>query len=381
MDLLSVWKDWFAANYPLRMVVLGSATLGIVSGALGTYAVLRKQSLLGDAISHAALPGIALAYLLTSSKSPWILVAAAAAAGWIATLLITTIVRNSRIKYDAALGLVMSVFFGLGLILLTYIQKHAGSGQSGLREFLYGKPATLMMRDVLTMAVLGSAALAIMLLFWKEFKLLSFDPEFGASLGFGMRGLDMLLTSLLVIAIVIGLQTVGVVLMSAMLVAPAAAARQWTDRLGLMATLSACFGVLVGVSGAVFSTLMSDVYELPPGPTIVLMASGLVVVSLFLAPNRGLVWNGLRNLRNRRRLRLEALLSDLYVLAAQHNSLEHGHATAVLQAMNLGYGGVRRSLEQLAARGWAQRLDADRWALTPAGKSAAEGLGHDRQSL
>lgn len=275
-------------DYTLRTVALGSAVLGIVSGALGCYAVLRRQSLLGDAISHAALPGVALAFLITQSKAPLVLMIGAGLAGWLATLLVLKITSSTRVKNDSALGIVLSVFFGLGLVLLTYIQRHVpNAAQAGLDKFLFGQAATLIMSDVITMAAVGVVALGLMMLFWKEFKLASFDPEFGAAAGFPIRLLDVLLTTLLVVAIVIGLQTVGVVLMSAMVVAPAAAARQWTNRLGVMVALSACFGALAGVSGAAISSVVK---HMPTGPTIVLCISVIVAISMLFAPNRGLVW-------------------------------------------------------------------------------------------
>lgn len=372
LDLLA----GIAQDYTLRTVALGSATLGVVSGTLGSYAVLRRQSLLGDAISHAALPGIALAFLLTGSKASLVLVAGAAAAGWIGTLLVTAIVRTTRVKGDSALGMVLSVFFGIGLVLLTFIQKRPDASQAGLDKFLFGQAAALVERDVLTMGLLGAAALLCMLLFWKEFKLLSFDPDFGASLGLPMRALDVLLTSLLVVAIVVGLQTVGVVLMSAMVVAPAAAARQWTDRLGRMVALAALFGALAGVAGAVLSSLVA---RLPTGPTVVLCVSGIVVFSLLLAPNRGLIWNWARQRRNRRRLQVEALLHDLHALFTQHGDTEHGHTEAVLRAMQVGRGSVRGGLEVLRERGWARQTEGGGWALTPAGHAEAERLAREQK--
>lgn len=357
-------------DYTLRTVALGSAALGVVSGGLGTYAVLRKQSLLGDAISHAALPGIGLAFLLTGSKAPLVLVLGAAVAGWTGTLLVMSITRATRLKQDSALGLVLSVFFGLGLVILTFIQRLPEAAQAGLDSYLFGQAATLLERDVVVIAALGAAALLVAVLFWKEFKLLSFDADFGASLGFPMRRIDVLLTSLLVIAIVIGLQTVGVVLMSAMIVAPAAAARQWTDRLEVMMLLSALFGAVAGVSGAVISSVAA---HLPTGPTIVLCLGVIVVVSLTLAPNRGVVWGWARRKRSRRELRVEGVLADLYALARQHEAGEHGHPSAVLEAMSAGRG-VERSLETLVERGLARRTGRDAWSLTAAGIEWAERL-------
>jgi manganese/zinc/iron transport system permease protein len=278
-------------DYTLRTVALGAATLGAVSGALGVYAVLRGQSLIGDAMSHAALPGICLAYLFTQSKMPLVLMAGAAATGWLATLGVMTVVRRSRVKYDSALALVLSVFFGIGLVLLTFIQRRPDAGQAGLDTFLFGQAAALVTSDVLTMAGLGAVALAGVGLFWKEFKLLSFDEAFGQSLGLPMQAIDVGLTTLIVVAIVIGLQAVGVVLMSAMIVAPPAAARQWTDRLGVMMGLSMLFGAAAGVAGTLVSSAVPNV---PTGPTIVLCAGVIVVVSLFFAPHRGLLFRWLR---------------------------------------------------------------------------------------
>ena len=283
------------------VVTIGAALLGAVSGSLGTYAVLRRQSLLGDAISHAALPGIAIAFLLTGSKAPLILVLGAAIAGWLGTLLIMSVVRLTRIKYDSALGIVLSTFFGFGLVLHTLIQRTGNANQAGLDTFLFGQAATILTRDILTMGVLGGIAIVITFLFWKELKLLVFDEGFAASLGFPIRALDILLTSLLVIAIVLGLQAVGAVLMSAMLVAPAVAARQWTDKFSVMMLLAAGFGALAGVSGTIISSSAS---RIPTGPTIVLCATVVVGFSIAFASNRGLLWDWLRQQRNRRNLKM-----------------------------------------------------------------------------
>jgi manganese/zinc/iron transport system permease protein len=364
---MTLWQD-LLHDYTLRTVALGAATLGLVSGTLGTYAVLRRQSLLGDAVSHAALPGVALAFLLTGSKQPLVLILGAAATGWLAALKVMTIIRTTRIKSDTALGLVLSVFFGFGLVLLTVIQKRPDANQAGLDHFLFGQAAALLERDLVTMAVLGGIVILVLLMFWKEFKLLAFDPDYGAILGFPMRNLDVLLTTLIVVAIVIGLQMVGVVLMSAMIVAPAAAARQWTDRLGPMILLAGLFGATAGTTGAVLSSLT---LHLPTGPTIVLCISVLVMLSLLAAPGRGILWNWFRQLRNRRRLQAEAVLADLFRLASQHaRPVAAPHHVAVLRAMSPTRG-VGRALRQLAAHGWVRAETGGRWLLTEAGEAEA----------
>lgn len=286
-------------DYTLRNVALGSALLGIVSGVLGSFAVLRRQGLLGDALSHAALPGICLAYLLTGSKATIALLAGAAAAGWLGTLLLLRIVRDTRISEDAALGIILSTFFGFGIVLLTFISKRNDANQAGLEKYLFGQAATLVWENVLTMAVLGAVALAVVGVLYKELKLLTFDPEFASSLGFPTDRLSVLLTSLIVVAVVIGLQTVGVVLMAAMLVGPAVAARQWTHNLGVMLVLAALVGAVSGIGGALVSVSQS---RLPTGPMIILSLTAIVAMSLLFAPARGLVWEWLRHRQQRRTL-------------------------------------------------------------------------------
>lgn len=367
MDITQLLYDLFF-DYTLRTVALGAAILGIASGALGSFAVLRKQSLLGDAISHAALPGIVLAFLLTRSREPIVLITGAMIAGWIATLAMLNITRTTRLKDDSALGLILSVFFGFGLMLLTFTQRLPDATQAGLDKFLFGQAATLIERDVLTMGVISAIALILLAVFWKEFKLVTFDSEFAASLGFPIRLLDVILTTLLVIAIVVGLQTVGVVLMSAMVVAPAAAARQWTDKLSRMVMLGGLFGALSGVSGTLIS---SSGERLPTGPLIVLCMTAIVLFSFLFATNRGLVWNWIRSRRNRRTLRARAVLADLNTLAQQHPDNSHGHSVAVLRAMSVNPDGVSYALNQLEQRGHARQVSNDVWALTEAGLEQA----------
>lgn len=369
MDLTTLFSD-LLFNYTLRTVALGAGIIGIVSGALGSFAVLRKQSLLGDAISHAALPGVVLAFMLTRSKGSLVLIIGAALAGWLATLLIMAIVRNTHIKEDSALGLALSLFFGIGLMLLTFTQRMADARQAGLDRFLFGQAATLVERDVITMGIISIIALAILTIYWKEFKLLSFDPDFAASLGLPIRALEIGLTTLLVVAIVIGLQAVGVILMSAMVVAPASAARQWTDKLGYMVGLSALFGAISGIGGAVISSTGSG---LATGPIIVLFISVIVVISIFLAPNRGLVWHWLREQRNRRQLRINAVLQDLYnVGLTQHDNPKYGHTLTLLQTMSINPSSVLPTLKILVKEGLVEPQEGGNWALTDKGVAVAE---------
>ncbi|MDA0684660.1 MAG: metal ABC transporter permease [Bacteroidetes bacterium] len=371
MELL---QDMFT-DYTLRTVAMGAALLGITAGSLGGFALLRRQSLLGDAISHAALPGIALAFLLTGSKAPLVLVTGAALAGWLGATLISSLTRMTRIKYDSALGIMLSVFFGFGLVLLTYIQKRPDANQAGLESYLFGQAAALVQQDVFVILGIGLLVMLLTLVFWKEFKLVSFDPDFAATIGMPVRWVDHLLTGLFVVAIVIGLQTVGVVLMSAMIIAPAAAARQWTDKLGSMIGIAALFGAVSGVGGAVISSRNAN---LPTGPTIVLFVSLIVFASLMLAPNRGLVFRRIREWKAGKNLRVDAVLVDLYTLASQHTSQEYPHSERVLNVMSSMSGTARRTLNLLSTLELARQIDQNQWALTPTGVERAERVIKER---
>jgi manganese/zinc/iron transport system permease protein len=236
---------------------------------------------------------------LTGSKATIVLLLGAALAGWLATFLLLRLVRETIISEDSALGILLSTFFGFGIVLLTFISKSGDASQAGLDKYLFGQAATLVQENVVTMAVLGGLALGLVMLLYKEFKLLSFDTEFAASLGFNTNGLSLILTSLIVVAVVIGLQTVGVVLMAAMLIGPAVAARQWTNRLGIMIVVAAFIGAASGVSGALISISQA---RIPTGPMVILSLTALVMFSLLFGAARGLVWDWLRHLRLRGKL-------------------------------------------------------------------------------
>jgi manganese/zinc/iron transport system permease protein len=364
MDFLEFFINLFS-DYTTRVIGLGTATLGIVSGVLGVYATLKKQSLLGDAVAHAALPGIAIAFLITGTKSPLIFFIGAALSGWLATLWIMGITRNTRIKMDTALGMVLAVFFGVGLVLLTFIQKLPNANQSGLETFLFGQAATLLQRDVVSMGTIGVGIIVVVALLWKEFKLLAFDPQFLKSLGFNTRYLDILLTSLIVLAIVMGLQTVGVVLMSAMLIAPATAARQWTNRLDRMIILSAVFGAISGLLGTAISSYGA---KISTGPTIILSSVSIVIFSFLFAPGRGLIAKFLMRERNRRNLALNKVVAEMYEICSTHDSPRHQHSIAILKTIP---GFSTRMVKKLKEKELVEVSIDKQWCMTDKGLKAA----------
>lgn len=273
-------------DYTLTNVALGGALLGILCGMTGTFAVLRRQSLIGDTLSHAALPGVVLAFLLFGRES-FALLMGAALTGGLGVLMVNWLVSTTRLKQDGAMGIVLAAFFAVGVALLSYVQGRAGASQAGLDRFIFGQAAAIIERDV---AILGIACLligALLYAFWKEFKLLTFDPDFARAAGLPIARLNGLLTGAMVAVIVLGLQLAGAILMVGLLIAPAAAARQWTRRLEQMIVLAMLFGAFSGGAGAVLSAVERG---LPTGPLMIVVACALVLVSILFAPQRGILW-------------------------------------------------------------------------------------------
>ncbi|MBV1924081.1 MAG: metal ABC transporter permease [Flavobacteriaceae bacterium] len=364
---ISEYFELLFTDYTLGTITLGTAVLGAICGMLGSFAVLRKQSLLGDAISHAALPGIAIAFLITGTKDTNILLLGALVSGLIGTFWIRGMTHKTHLKSDTALGLVLSLFFGFGMLLLTFIQKQPNANQAGLDKYLFGQAATLVKSDVELMIIVTGICLFVLLLFWKEFKILLFDADYTKTLGFNTKFIDILITFFIVLAIVLGLQTVGVVLMSAMLLAPAAAARQWTNKLSVMIFLAAIIGAFAGVFGTAISASQNN---LSTGPVIVLVAAVFVAFSFVFSPSRGLLFRQIRFLKNRRDLELKKTLQFMYGIAKTHENISHPHAIRIL---NNFHGFTRKTLQKLEHNGWIE-VSNQQWSLTNEGFIEAENL-------
>ena len=286
--------------YNTRVVLLGVTLLGACAGVIGCFAVLRRRALVGDALSHSTLPGVAAAFLLAGGKHFSLMLLGAFVSGLLAIGALALLRRWTRIKEDAGIAIVLSTFFGAGVVLASVIQQSQESGQSGWDAFIFGKSAGIVWDDVQLIAILVAVTLVIVALCYKEFLLITFDPEFAKVQGWPARQLDFALMLLLLVAVVVGLPAVGVLLMAAMLIIPAAAARLWTQRLAAMLFLSAGIGVLAGVVG----TFLSDRASVPLGPSIIFVAAFLFAFSLLLAPRRGLIARWIARRRDR-----EALLA------------------------------------------------------------------------
>jgi len=359
-------------TYTVRVVALGGSILGVISGVLGCFAVLRQESLLGDALSHAALPGVAIAFLLAGRELSWLLIGAGIAS-WLGLRMVAAIMQTTRIKQDTALGIVLVSWFAAGIALLAYIQSIPDASQAGLDHFIFGQAAAIIERDVALVSGVGLAILLFIALFWKEFKLVTFDAEFAGANGFRVGLINTVLSTLIVITIVLGLQLAGVILMVGMLIAPGIAARQWTHKLDQMVVLAAVFGAFSSGVGAVISAMDSDI---PTGPMIIVVAFGLVLLSITLAPERGLLWRRLRQRANRRRFAAQNTLRDIYRYA-----LSHGGAGSLAPAdfiYGVGDRSAELGLRQLRAAGQAAP-GAGGWRLTEAGIQQARQIARNER--
>lgn len=281
-------------TYNTFIVLSGAGLLGLLCGLVGTFGVLRRRALLGDVLAHATLPGLGLAFLLTTSKSLPTLLLGGLATGLFGIACLSYLRRKTRTKDDAAMGMVLAVFFGAGIALSRYIQNSVTDGShAGLDSFILGKTAGMILSDVMLTIGVCVVAIAIIAFFFKEFQLVCFDTGFAHSLGWRVALLDFLILALLAMAVVVGLPMVGVVMVAALTIIPPVAARLWTNSLKSMLLLSALFGVVSTSAGVLVSARTEN---LPSGPMIVLCAAIVFVVSAAFAPNRGLIAN-LKRLR------------------------------------------------------------------------------------
>lgn len=280
-----------------QWVLLSTTLLGIAAGMFGTLAYWRKQSLMSDALSHAALPGVVITFMIMNEKNLPFLILGAGISALLGAFFIQAIKTSTRIKEDTAMGMILSVFFGGGIMLLTIANRSGGGNQSGLDSFIFGQAATMVQSDVYMMAGLAGLVILIIIVAFKEWKLFLFDPDFAKGLGYSLKGLNAVYLAVLVVTIVIGIQAVGVILMAALLIIPAVSARYWTHSFKAMMGLSAAFG---GVSGALGTFISAQGAGWPTGPFIVLAASCLFLVSLVIGKEKGLLIEWLENRSLRR---------------------------------------------------------------------------------
>jgi len=365
-------------DYNTRLVMLGAGTLGAVCGLVGVYLLLRKRSLIGDAICHASLPGIAMGFFVSvwaggSGRDPAYLLVGAAVTGIAGALTVLAIRSWSNLKDDAALGIVLSVYFGLGMALLSLVQQTGAGNAAGIEGFIYGNTAGIMALDAIVILVTSALVAAVLLLLRKELQLLCFDAPFAASQGWPTFSLDLILLACVLVVVIVGTSIVGVLLIIAMVVIPPSAARFWSDRLGWNLLGSSLLGLGSGTLGALSSFSIDRV---PSGAAMVLIAAMLFALSMIFGVKRGLLWRAVRLRRLRWQADEEHVLRAIYErLESRHRApIKHGELRSEAIAMEELAGlhawpraKFRKIVDRLSRAGWLSVSMDQNVALTASG--------------
>jgi manganese/zinc/iron transport system permease protein len=360
-----------------NVVLCGTTVLGLASGAVGAFLLLRKRALVADALSHAALPGVCVGFLLAAwlgvqGRSLMVLLPAAAAFGVLGVLCVHLLTRLPRIREEAAIGVVLSVFFALGVVLLSLIQNMNVADKAGLNHFIFGQAATMSARDAWLITIAGAVALIACGALFKELRLLCFDVGFAGSLGWNTFVLDAGLLGLVALLTAVGLHAVGAILMVALLIVPPAAARFWTERLILMTILAAVIGGAACFVGTAWSAVeIGGDARTPTGPAIVLACGGFFIWSMLLAPRRGIAAVMIQRWRLARSVRRQHMLRAIY--EQQEIAGDFGAAVSeqdLLARRSWRAKEIHRLARRLASRGELVR-EGNQWLLTDKGREAA----------
>jgi len=367
-------------DYNTRVVVIGTTLLGLAAGLVGTFLLLRKRALLSDTLSHATLPGIALTFILVTylggeGKNLIALISGAAVFSVLGTASVILIQRYSRIKDDAALGIVLSVYFGFGIALMGIASRMETGTAAGLSSFIYGKTASMLFFDAMLIGATALGAAIFSILLFKEFSLICFDYHYAATQGWPVVRLDFLMMTLVVVVTVIGLQAVGLILVVALLIIPPSAARFWTHRLDHMLILAGFFGALSGLLGSTFSALMAN---LPAGAIIVIMAALIFIFSLTFGSASGLLRQLIERRHLTRKVANENLMREMYELYELRREsdpdakglieIEEGvNFEDLLAARAWSPGLLRKTIKSAIVAGMMNEKGDNRFSLTPKG--------------
>ncbi len=355
---------WSFRDPNVNWVLSGCVLLGASGGIIGCFAFLRKRSLVGDALAHAALPGVTTAFLLTESRSPLIILGGAMISCALGFLAIEYLTKNTKIKPDSALAIVLSLFFALGIFQLTKIQKLPLASQAGLDKLLFGQAASLVRGDVILLGAIAISNILVISLLFRKLKLTTFDRHFARSIGVSLIAYDFITALLLVLSIVIGLQLVGVVLMAAVLVTPAAASRYWTDDLRTMVIISGLIGAVSAIVGVNVSYLAP---RMPTGPWMIVSVSLIFLISVLFAPRRGVIFRIVRQQQVRSKVHDENVLRTFYkegeLLGNSFTVLE---PSTVLKFRDMSEQQLQKSFRRLMRAGLLVS-EKSGYRLTPAG--------------
>lgn len=370
MSMFAQFIDFWTLRDPnVVWVLIGSTLLGASAGAIGCFTFLRKRSLVGDALAHAALPGVTTSFLIFQNRSPVFILVGAASSCFLGYLAIDFLTRRTKIKEDSALAIVLSLFFAIGIFQLTLIQKIPTASQAGIDKLLFGQAASLISSDVILLSAVAGTLLLFLLCFFRPLKMITFDREFSECTGLNVQLYDLLLAITTVFAIVVGLQLVGVVLMAALLLTPCAAARNWSDTLSSTVCLAGIFGAVSGALGANVSYIAPN---MPTGPWIVVVMTAIFSFSLIFAPTKGLFARKMRRIHFNKRIAEENLLRTFYKQGEDKGvRIAPVEPSEILTHRQLSLGTLERSLHRLIKKGKIAR-HGDAYTLTAAGLIEAE---------
>ncbi|WP_223425309.1 metal ABC transporter permease [Tateyamaria pelophila] len=355
-------------GYNATLVTLGACLLGIAAGVAGTFLFLRKRALVSDAISHATLPGVGLAFIVMVSfggdgRSLFGLLLGAGVSAAVGLLCVHWLATRTRLGEDAAIGAILSVFFGLGIVILTIIQTMNSGRQAGLEGFLLGSTAGMLRSDALLLAIAAAAVLALVMLLRRPLELAAFDPGYAEAAGWSLARIDLAMMGIVLVVTVVGLKVVGLILIVALLIVPAVSARFWTDRSDRVVLIA---GIVGGVSGYVGAAVSAVAPALPTGPIIVLVGFALFLVSLLFSPGRGVLASVLTHWRYQRRVHMRQGLLALAQGQPIYEKLTH---RLMYRAGLILPDGVATGDGQAAAS--KALLDETRWSIVRADQSFA----------
>ena len=361
-------------DYTFYKVIIGTTLIGIITGILGCFTLLRRQSLLGDTIAHATLPGLTGMFMFVLDKSYLLLLLGASTTGLLGAFCVHFITSNTTLKKDTALGIILSVFFGIGMIFLTIIQKMPTANQAGIDKFLFGHASTLLYHDIIILSIIAAIVIATVLFFWKEFKIITFDPEYAKTIGIPINKINCILTLLIVLTIIVGLQTIGLILISSFLISPATSARQWTTTLSSMILLSIVFSLIATVMGTYISC---GVANTPTGPVIVVISTFLTLLSILLSPQGSLsAW--LTQQQNQKQIKAATMLTNFMLFNESETNPFHPHDITALKA--IGKKGISGTLNLLEKQGLLENTHDNFWRLTKKGLEKARQLQKGRNA-
>lgn len=365
---MNTFFDFIAFKDPnVIYVVVGMFCITASSALIGTFAYLRKRSLIGDAVAHSLLPGICLGFILAGEKNTIYLFVGAFLTGWFSTYLVDYIVNHSKVKQDAAIGIVLSTFFALGIVLLTFIQNGSYTDQGGLNHFLFGQAAAINKSELVLFGVILFVILISVVLFYRAFVVVAFNADYAKSVGLPLRFIEFFMTSLTVLAIAAGIQALGVVLMSALIVTPAATARFWTHKLRKMLVIAVLFSVFSGIFGAYISYNNSGT---PTGPWVVMVLSIITLLSFVLSPKKGILSSYLKAQKNKSKILHENILKAIYQYHERKQLQNTLHlflpASEIVGVRLFDTGKLQKGLKKLEKYGFIKK-ENNQFQLTPQG--------------